>query len=141
MPIAGERVTPDLLIRLLRTGRVPVFVEALARYSEVPPVVARRIVLDADGESLAMVCRASRIERSDFGTIFMLMVSGGNRGTSLAPQRLQALMTLFDETRPDQAQRVLTFWRRNPDYLDAVERMERVVVPAANEGGRNGSAR
>ncbi len=121
-----ERVTPALLIRLLRTGRVPVFVEALARFARLPSPVARRIVLDGDGESLAILCRACRIERSDFGTLYLLMSSGGRGGATVAPRRLESLMTLFEQTRPDRAQRMLAFWRRHPDYLDAVERMDRV---------------
>ncbi len=117
----ATEINASLLIRLLRSGRVPVFVGALARMADLPEIVVRRIVLDCDGESLAMICRACGIDRNDFGTLFMLIQSAFGEDAALPPQRLQRVLTLFDETRPDRAARATTVWRRHPEYLDAID--------------------
>ncbi len=117
----ATEINASLLVRLLRSGRVPVFVGALAHMADLPEIVVRRIVLDCDGESLAMVCRACGIDRNDFGTLFMLIQSAFGEDAALPPQRLQRVLTLFDETRPDHAARATTVWRRHPEYLDAID--------------------
>ncbi|MCB9948599.1 MAG: DUF2336 domain-containing protein [Rhodospirillaceae bacterium] len=135
----ATEVGPSLLIRLLRSGRIPVFVGLFARYADLPERAIRRIVLDGDGESLAMICRANRVDRNDFGTLFMLIQSAFGEQPSMPPQRLQHIMNLFDETRPDHAARALSVWRRHPEYLDAIEALEeKDVPPRQHAGGRRG---
>ncbi len=40
------------------------------------------------------------------------------------PRDVARLMTWFDHIKPEAANRVLRHWRRNPNYLEAIEQLE-----------------
>jgi uncharacterized protein (DUF2336 family) len=124
-----ERITPHLLIGFLRAGRVHAFVAGFARMTAVPEAVARRVTLDADGETLAVLCRAAEINRNDFASLFLLIQNVRHGLRPMAPQRLNDILGFFDAIPVGNAVAARKYWCRHPDYLEAVERLAAVPRP------------
>ncbi len=133
--VADARVLNErFLVQALRGGRVSAFVAGLAQLCRVEVAVARRIVFDRAGESLAIAVRAVGIDRSSFATIFLLTRQGsptGARPTGVQgahaptdPSVIRAMMAFFDKLDPDQARKVLRYWRADRAYIAAIEAIE-----------------
>jgi uncharacterized protein (DUF2336 family) len=116
-----ERISPHLLIGFLRCSRVAAFIAGFARFAAVPEPIARRVTLDADGESLAVLCRAADVNRNDFATLFLLIQNVRHGLRPLAPQRLNDILGFFDAIPIANALAARKYWCRHPEYLDAVE--------------------
>lgn len=114
----------DLLVRLLRQGEVTLFESLMARMSRLRPVLMRRMIYEPGGEGLATVCRAIDLDKGTFGSIWVL--SRRARGADAAREReeLAGALGFFDRIDRPAANRILQRWRRNPDYLDLLRRVE-----------------
>ena len=128
-----ERITPHLLISFLRCGRVAAFVAGFAALSQVPETIARRITLDADGESLAVLCRASEINRNDFATLFLLIQNARHGLRPMAPQRLNEILSFFDTIPVTNALAARRYWCRHPEYLEAIDALPDLVDSIAGQ--------
>ena len=118
-------ISPKTLIDLLRTGRVAAFLSGLAHYATTPLTLVRRVVLEADGESLAVICRGREVNRNDFATLYLLVRTVSRRQEPLPPQQLQELLEFYDAMAVDRAQSALAYWSLNPDYLAAIAAVDR----------------
>lgn len=126
--LAGsEPMTPDLLIQFIRAGRIPAFLAALSHFCAIPEVLARRIALEADGESLAVLCKAADIDRDAFATLFELVRHATARGGQLPTEARNSILSFYDTIAKGNARAALDFWRRDPSFVSAVEQ----VAPAA----------
>ena len=59
------------LLQCLRRGRIAAFTAALARMADIEISLSRHIIFDPGGEGLAVLCKASGIDRSVFSSIFL----------------------------------------------------------------------
>ena len=114
----GELNT-DFLIKALRQGEVSLFETGLARMSGLRLNLLRRILYEPGGEGLAMLCRATGVERQTFATIYELTRKAADRGDEAKAQ--VDPFELFDKTKARDAERVLKRWRRSSQYLDALK--------------------
>ena len=117
------RISPQVLINLLRNGHVPAFVSAFARYAEVSPSLIRRTLFSQDGESLAVLCRACEMYRNDFATLFLLMQNVAQGLRPLPPQRLNEVLSFFDGITVSNAQSARRHWSRDRGYLNAIDEL------------------
>lgn len=78
---AGQ-LRPGYLLRVLREGRLPLFVLALARLGRFEPTQIRRAIDSGRPELLALACSAVGIDRSVFPTILehVRQLNGGRPG-------------------------------------------------------------
>jgi len=78
---AGQ-LRPGYLLRVLREGRLQLFVMALARLGQFEPPQVRRAIDSAKPELLALACSAVGIDRSVFPTILehVRQLNGGRPG-------------------------------------------------------------
>jgi uncharacterized protein (DUF2336 family) len=78
---AGQ-LRPGYLLRVLREGRLPLFVLALARLGKFEPTQIRRAIDSGRPELLALACSAVGIDRSVFPTILehVRQLNGGRPG-------------------------------------------------------------
>jgi len=118
---ASGRLTPDLLIKALRQGEVPLFEALLGEMSGITPPRLQRIIYDTGGEGLAIACRSLKLPKQTFATIFML---SRNSGRVMRPQELSRATTIFDKVSVENAEHIMETWRRDPNYQDAIERIE-----------------
>ncbi|SLN77162.1 DUF2336 domain-containing protein [Oceanibacterium hippocampi] len=122
---ARRELNERFLVQSLRNNQVSVFIAGLARIAGIDRFIARRIVFDMGGESLAVACRAAGFDRTSFGAIFMLTRAGaqpGGRGAD--PATLQAILQFFDKLTVQRAHSALRYWMRDEGYLAAIERLE-----------------
>ena len=78
-------------------------------------------VFDPAGEGLALACKAIGFDRRQFQTIYLwtrLPQKTGQRRSIL-----KQLLKLYDTVSVKTAQRSLTYWKRNTEYLSAVQKV------------------
>ena len=117
------RITPKMLINLLRNGHVPAFISAFGRLASVPPSLVRRTVFSQDGESLVVLCRASEMYRNDFATLFLLIQTVAHGLRPLPPQRLNEALSFFDSITVSTALAARRHWCRDRAYLSAIDEL------------------
>lgn len=120
---AMGRISPQILINLLRNGHVPAFLFAFARYAKVGPTLIRRTVFSQDGESLAVLCRACEMYRNDFATLFLLMQNVAQGLRPMPPQRLNEVLKFYDGITISNAQSARRHWCRDSGYLNAIDEL------------------
>lgn len=99
---AGQ-LRPGYLLRVLREGRLQLFIMALARLGEFEPAQIRRAIDSAKPELLALACSAVSIDRSVFPTILehVRQLNGGRPGGG--DEGLRRANSAFGPFTPDIA--------------------------------------
>lgn len=128
---ASGSITPQLLVQALRRGEAELFVAMFAEYSGLRPVLVRRFILEPGGEGLAIACKALDIEKPDFVSVFLLSRAARPGDKSVDPAELAGTVSLFDRINSETAQKVLSRWRLDPDYLYALRQVESAGDPVA----------
>ncbi|HWK43131.1 MAG TPA: DUF2336 domain-containing protein [Stellaceae bacterium] len=117
--LADARALDDrFLIQALRNGRITAVVAALALRCGISQEIARRILFDAGGETLAIACRAIGMDRGSFSTVFLLSRQGRGRGEQ--PSVLRDILAFFDVASEAKARGVIRYWRADQEYLAAI---------------------
>lgn len=118
-----EPVTADLVVRMVQAGRIPVFLAGLARFAQISEVTARRVALRADGESLAILCKATGVDRDGFLALHEA-VAGAAAGTEQLPSVARnSILAFYDTITKGNARAALNFWRRDPEFVSAIEQV------------------
>ena len=101
--------------------------EALfARLVGMQKTLVRRFVLEPGGESLAICCRAANLYKADFTSIFLLSRSARPGEKLVDPGELSNAVAFFDRITTDTARKVVHRWHLDPDYLDALKKLNAV---------------
>jgi hypothetical protein len=120
---ALDMLRPAVIVHALRFGHIALAAEALAGLSRLETGHALRLLLDSDGENLAIVCKAHAIERADFALLLDLLTkTPETRGVRAETGRI---LTFFDQLSAAQAATVCRQWRLHPGYKRAVESLTR----------------
>jgi uncharacterized protein (DUF2336 family) len=116
-------LAPETVTNALRHGRLALATAAFASLTRLDPSHALRLMLSADGDSLAIACKANAIDRKDLAALLDLLTkSPENR--ALRQDAARAL-TFFDKLSPVQADAVCRHWRLHSGYKRAVESFPR----------------
>ena len=119
----SEPLSPSLLIRLVQAGRIAAFLAGLSHFAKIPEPTARRIALQGDGESLALLCKASGIDRGAFSTLFE-MLENAVLGTGQLPSDVRnSILAFYDKITKGNARAALNFWRRDSEFVRAIEQV------------------
>lgn len=104
---AAGQLTPQMLIRFLRSkGRTP-FLVALSRLSDVDFHTARSIVDRRDLDALSIICKAADIDRAIFLTYAVSLLGADSNPMGKAA----AYGRMYGELTRETAMRTLRFWR------------------------------
>ena len=119
----GE-LTLDFILRALHNGEIQLFITALANRARIEIPTARRIVLDAGGEPLAVLCRAVGMEQGQFASTYLLTRSphGNALGTMVTPK----VAELFGSLTREAAMAALRYWKQDDEFLRAQSDIARV---------------
>lgn len=120
---ATDAVTPDLLVRSLRQGHLDIFEHVFARLTSLDIVRVRRILFDRGAEAFAIVCRALGIDRQHFATLYLLLYQNGDRAVEDLGS-FSEILRLHGSIDPQDARRTLRLWRRDPAYVESIDRLE-----------------
>ncbi len=101
------QLNPELLMQLLRQGKIAEFIAGLARLAEIETETAHRVTFDKGGEMLAMVCKAIGVDRLTFADMLLLTNQEGERDQKTR----DALLGVYARITHEAAQRALRFWR------------------------------
>ena len=127
------KVTPRMLVQVLRQGEVPLFEAMFSKMSGLRPRLLRRMLFEPGGEALAILCKAVKIDKPDFASIFMLSRKARNNERGTNPQELKLILELFDRIKPDAADRMLKKWQRDSNFLNAIRVIESTDQPGGDK--------
>ncbi|WCL53238.1 DUF2336 domain-containing protein [Gimibacter soli] len=116
----------QFLINSLRQQRIAVFVAGMGELGNVDFRTAWRIFSDRGGESFAILAKAVGVDRSQFTSIFLLVVQAREGATVKSPGFLKEILALFDAITEENAKGALQVWQRDSAYQAAIEELDRV---------------
>lgn len=119
-----DAATPELLIQVLRQGEVALFESLFGRLSGLAAPRLERVIYEPSGRDLAIACRALEFEKSNFSLVYLLVRRARPGHETVPPRVASRLIKFFERIEAPAAQRVLRQWQRDPNYLDAIERIE-----------------
>ena len=120
-------ITADIMVRVLQRGEIALFEALFGEISAVQPPRLQRLLYDAGGEGVAVICRALDFSKTNFATIYML-----SRGRIMHARELSRAAKVFDALSLDTAQEILLRWKREPDYQDALEALAGAALAEAS---------
>ena len=113
-----------ILIRLLRQGEIPMFLDKFTSLTRLRLVLVRRLLFESGGEGLAIACKAIGLDKSTFVSIFIWFRQGRLGHKEVEDEELSRSLSFFDQTSIVAARAILRRWRRDPDYLNALRLLE-----------------
>lgn len=101
----------DLILNLIRGGKIPEFLAAIAYLAHVDLPIVRRMVADESGEKMGVICKAIGFDRDSFAELLALTDFAKRRGE----EQVAALLNVYDRIPEDSAKRAVRFMktRRN----------------------------
>ena len=114
----------NILIRLLRQGEIPMFLDKFTALTRLRLALVRRLLFEPGGEGLAIACKAIGLDKSTFVSIFLRFRQGRLGHKEVEDEELSRSLSFFDETSIGAAQAILRRWKRDPDYLNALRLLE-----------------
>lgn len=122
--LAGAReVTPDLLVKVLRAGRISLFEALIGQLTSLAPSILQKLLYNTDGKALAGICRAMGVPKQSFIEIYLLIRRSRPDSQSSFTREVGAVVRYFDRITPANALEALAHWRgeRPADTLETVE--------------------
>jgi uncharacterized protein (DUF2336 family) len=121
---AQNKLTEEFLLNALRDGEIPLFESGLAQTLGIRVKLMRRLIYEPGGEGLAMGCKAIGFSTETFARIFRLTREASGANGPFDTLESERLNDFYDCLKPDHVEKVVSRWRRDPDFLHAVNRME-----------------
>jgi len=118
-----DEVSQHRMVKVLRDGEVAMFQRMMCNAAGLPLPELRRIMFEPGGENFAIACRATELAVNVFAAIYRLIQSASDRGDRMPRGELTRITSLYLDIDPAHAKSVLRQWRRNPDYLAAIEQV------------------
>ena len=125
-----ERITSELMIKVLSQGEVPLFEALFAEETGLRRALLRRILFEPGGEALAVACKGIGMPKDDFVTLFTLTRKARPGRPAIRKAELTRVLELYDRIERQSARAIIGRWRRDSDYLNAVR-----VLSAVDDKG------
>ena len=107
-------ITPPILIQTLRLGQIDLFKALFGRIAGLGPETMHLLIAESGGEALTLACRAMRIDKGFFASIFLLSRAARPGEQIVDPRELSRVLALYDRVTPEAALPILQSWRLNP---------------------------
>lgn len=118
-----EGLNEDFLVKTLCSGEIPLFEATLCKMAELKPERVRRMIFEPGGQALAILCRAIGIELETYMTFFELTRRAKDGQEAPTVEEKDELARFYRETRREDAERMLSRWRRSERYTKALDRL------------------
>lgn len=122
-----DEVAQHRMVKALREGKIPTFQSMMCQATGLPLPEFRRIMFEEGGENLAIACRSVDLAPNVFSAIYRLLRAGGNSTENLPVGDLTRITSLFLDVVPEHAKTVTRQWRRNTNYVAAIEQLRRTA--------------
>lgn len=109
----------DFVVTALRQERINVAVAALAELSGLSVKIIWRVLRERNDESLAVISRAIGLEKSQFSTMFLLILQTNSGPKARSTSILNTMLSLYDRIKPDNAKAAVRYWQRDFNYQEA----------------------
>ena len=117
-------LTINFLMTSLRQRKIAVFVAGLSELGGVTFKTAWRIFSDKGGESFAILCKAIGIDRTQFTSMYLLVVQARDGSAPKSPGVVNKIVGLFDGVTQSAAKGALLVWQRENAYQTAIEELD-----------------
>ncbi len=114
----SDMLTLQGLIQVLREGEIPLFEVMFARFTGLEINLIKKVLYEAGGQSLAVACKASHVQKHDFASIFLLSRQARSGDKSVEPGELKRTLDFFNRIDVDKAEKILEKWRQRPDHSE-----------------------
>jgi uncharacterized protein (DUF2336 family) len=115
----GGQATPGLLLDALEEGEVRLFIGILRRRTGLREVMLMRMLMEPEGEGLAIICKAAEFEKADVERVFE--ITSGHLGLIRRSQEdIGDAIRLFSRVPIEVAEEVIEHWKRSSDYRSAL---------------------
>ena len=115
----GGQATPGLLLDALEEGELRLFIGILRQRTGLREVMLMRMLMEPEGEGLAIICKASEFERADVERVFE--IASGRLGLIRRSQEdIDDAIQLFSRVPIEVADEVIQHWKRSSDYRSAL---------------------
>jgi uncharacterized protein (DUF2336 family) len=121
--LALDDVAQNKLVKALREGEVTLFQTLFYKATGLSLPFLRILMFEPGGERLAIACRAIELAPKVFAAIYRLLRMTSARTAQMKRGELTRIASLYLDIKPDLAMTVLRRWRRDPDYLAAIEQV------------------
>ncbi|MEE8173598.1 MAG: DUF2336 domain-containing protein [Alphaproteobacteria bacterium] len=121
------KLTEEFLVTLLKDGEVSLFEASFARSTKIPLKLARRMLYEPGGESLAMACKAGGFSAEMFTELYRLTRKASTSKEPFDEREMVRLTDFFDCMRAPSAEALVKRWNREPDFLHALDQMDAEV--------------
>jgi len=127
-----ETITPHLLVETLRQGEIALFEAMLAKLTGIRPQLIRRLLYQRSGEALAIACRVIEIETPVFASIFLLSRKARPNESPPPHGEITRILGFYETMSTEAAAQVVSTWRRNGDFVKAVQQIDKGSANAAH---------
>lgn len=119
------QLTESILVRFVKEKRPLEFLLALSKIADLDVATTRRVIDDKTGKSLVVISKANKFSPVTFKEI------ATSKMTNIAPHpsQLLPLVSIFNRFQPEDAQRVLRFWRTRKHAMEIDNIPETEVQP------------
>lgn len=114
-----KKLNFDFVVTSLRQERINIAVAAIAELSGLSVKIIWRVLRERNDESLAVICRAIGLEKSQFSTMFLLILQTNSGPKARSTSILNNMVNLYDRIQPDNARAAVRYWQRDFGYQEA----------------------
>jgi len=118
------QATPDMMVMALECGEVSLFVSMLQRETGLRENLLTRFIAEPTGEGLTVVARAIGIGKPQFVQLYALCRKVHPPTGESFGKILKKVLTLYRDIDQRAALQIISRWRRDIGYLQAVREIE-----------------
>lgn len=122
--VIRKGVLGKVLLTLLQSADISRFTTWCAVASHLREDLVRKIMFEEGGECLAAIFKAIGVDRDEFLEIFVLLRQGRLGEKKMPEGEVVRVADFYTEVKPDKASALLKRLQRNPEYLNAIRRLD-----------------
>lgn len=119
-----KRISPQLLIKILRKGDLPMFQSLLGELACISKDRLSYILAQPDSRCFAVVCRALGFAKPDFAVMLFMIRQLRGIDQRDDPRSIARMIEFYGELDTEACLASLKRWRRDPAYRQAVDDFE-----------------
>jgi len=108
---SANKISPDLLVKVLRAGRINLFEALIGQLTGVESQTLRKLLYNTDGKALAAICRAMGIPKKQFIEVYLLIRRSRTSSGATFTREVGTIVRYFDRIAPAGALEALAHWR------------------------------
>ena len=119
-----KRISPQLLIKILRKGDLPLFLSLLGELACISKDRLSYILGQHDSRAFAVTCRALGFAKPDYAVMLFMIRQARGIDQRDDPKSIARMIEFYGELDPKESFEALKRWRRDPAYQQAIDDFE-----------------